>query len=161
MEERKIIRHKKESVAQAAAPTVVVEEPIQEEVVLDEITKEDAIATIPEGSPAVVEGETETINLHKENAGRPSEEDCVDVDRQKVEMKLIGGIILQHFKAALKNKELDFNQELQLFKTISPYLGYNKDGNKIAEDVGMDSFAMRYLEVNAKIKSVQGKRVSK
>jgi len=144
MTKRKPGRPKKEQASQEAAP------------IAEAITKEDAIAML--NTEEVVEVEDD---MAIETRGRMSDEERSDTDRQKVEMKLIGGLLLKHFREAIKNKELDFNQELQLFKSISPYLGYTKDGNKIAEDIGMDSFAMRYLEVNARIKTAAGRQSAK
>lgn len=86
-------------------------------------------------------------------AGRPSKETRADTDMQKSDMRLIAGYILLHFRQAVIKKELDFNQELQLFKTIAPFLGYNSEGNKLSKDVGMDVLAMKYLEVSAHINS--------
>lgn len=87
--------------------------------------------------------------------GRITNEEKADVDFQKNEMRLIAGSVLRHFRRMVDNKELTFNQELQLFKEVSKYLGYNTDGNKSAEDIGMDTFAMKFLEVNARIKKAE------
>lgn len=112
---------------------------------------------------AVVEAEEieYTPKRSMRTVGKPSKEERADSDMQKREMRLMAGYILLHFKQAVVQKKLDFNQELQLFKEISKYLGYANDGNKRQEDVGMDTLAMKYVEINARIKNVSGKSAAK
>ncbi len=93
--------------------------------------------------------------------GKPTNAERSDTDLQKQDMRLMAGHILLHFKQAVIKKELSFQEELQLFKEISKYLGYANDGNKTAEDIGMDTFAMKYLEINTKIKRAGEKQSTK
>lgn len=92
--------------------------------------------------------------------GRLSSEELCDTNHQLSSMQELGGNILFHFSQQIKNKELDFKQELELFKIISPYLGYDSVGNKTAEDKGLDAYARKYVEVSQRIKVVERKCVA-
>lgn len=117
------------------------------------------VVEIPTESVEVVNsGDYPLDKRSPRGVGKPSNAERADIDLQKKDMRLMAGHILLHFKQAVIKKELDFTQELQLFKELSKYIGYSNDGNKIAEDVGMDTFAMKYLEINTKIKSVAEKQ---
>lgn len=88
------------------------------------------------------------------------EELLADLGEQQKNMQIMAGMMLQRFKSAIENKELDFEQEIKLFREIKPFLGYNASGSKIAADIGMDSFALKYIELSSHINSV-GKQSSK
>ncbi len=120
------------------------------------------VIEIPTESVEVVNrGDYPLDKRSSRGAGKPTNAERADIDLQKRDMRLMAGHILLHFKQMVIRKELDFSQELQLFKELSKYIGYSNDGNKIAEDVGMDTFAMKYLEINTKIKSVAEKQSTK
>lgn len=120
------------------------------------------VVEIPTESVEVVSrGDYPLDKRSSRGAGKPTNAERADIDLQKRDMRLMAGHILLHFKQMVIRKELDFSQELQLFKELSKYIGYSNDGNKIAEDIGMDTFAMKYLEINTKIKSVAEKQTTK
>lgn len=114
----------------------VVDEPEVEVVVAEEVSKD---------YPAVPRGER--------GSGSPTSDARMDLDMHKREMLLMTGQMLRHFRQQVNRRELTFDQELRLFERVSKYLGYGEDGNKTKEDIGMDAFAMKYLDITAKIKT--------
>lgn len=86
--------------------------------------------------------------------GKPTNGKRADVDSQKQQMRLIAGDILLHFKKKVHNNELTLDEEIKVFNSISKYLGYPSEGNKTVEDIGMDTFAMKYLEIDTRVKNV-------
>lgn len=76
-------------------------------------------------------------------------------------MQMLAGEILMHFKDAIKKKQLGFVEELKLFHEIAPYLGYTTGGNKLPADVGLETQARKFVEINQRVRVVEQRLVSK
>lgn len=76
----------------------------------------------------------------------------VDTDEQVACMRDMAGMMLKRWKRAIEKKQLTLDEEIKLFKEIKPYLGYGTVGNKSQTDIGMDTLAIKYIEVSSHIK---------
>ena len=155
----------------AATPMITTDNPFYDYLVnKDKVLTEKDVEVIEEAPiEEVVEvidslpapKEEDAVAVKNERPMRLTREQRSDTDLQLTEIKGIVGDVLIHMRQAVQKKQLDFNQELKLLTTFAPYLGYDKVGNKTAEDIGMDSFAMKYIEINAHVKTAQEKSISK
>jgi len=151
MEPNEQLKMMVEQAAKAAAPFTIKKKELSV-LPTEEVTEEttESIAVIP------TEEVVESNRYHRKSPNPARALSAIEKSDTNVQLGLIqslAGEILVSIKRRVKNKELNFEQEVKLFNAIKPYLGYETEGNKTAADVGMEALAIKYLEISAKAKT--------
>ena len=100
----------------------------------------------------VESNELATIDDNCEEIVQPVSYLTIDADEQVSCMRDMAGTMLRRWKRAVEKNELSLDEEIKLFKEIKPFLGYGTVGNKTQADIGMDTLAIKYIEVSSHIK---------